>query len=83
MNDRAGASPGLPTLAASAKKARACPGPSAPESALGRRGESPLEVNVTYSRLQLRRRKTAVGAADTVVATATAALREADWGRAD
>jgi len=34
------------------------PGASAPESALGRRGESPLQVNVTCSRLQLRRRKT-------------------------
>jgi hypothetical protein len=30
----------------------------APESALGRRGESPLQVNVTCNRLQLRRRET-------------------------
>jgi len=37
---------------------------SAPESALGRRGESPLQVNVTCNRLQLRRRETGWGAAE-------------------
>ena len=36
---------------------------SAPESACGRRGESPLQVNVTYNRLQLRRREAGWGAA--------------------
>src|SRR5271166_3182189 len=36
---------------------------SAPESACGRRGESPLQVNVTCNRLQLRRRETGWGAA--------------------
>ena len=35
----------------------------APESAFSRRGESPLQVNVTCNRLQLRRRKTGWGAA--------------------
>ena len=30
---------------------------SAPESAFGQRGESPLQVNVTCNRLQLRRRE--------------------------
>jgi len=36
---------------------------SAPESAFGRRGESPLQVNVTCNRLQLRRGDTGWGAA--------------------
>jgi len=35
----------------------------APESALRRRGKSPLQVNVTCNRLQLRRRETGWGAA--------------------
>src|SRR5208282_3010672 len=36
---------------------------SAPESAPGRRGESPLQADVTCNRLQLRRRDTGWGAA--------------------
>src|SRR5438128_1051323 len=48
--------------ATSNKAARAADA-GAPENAFGRRGESPLQVNVTSSRLQLRRRKTRWGAA--------------------
>src|SRR5208337_855538 len=42
---------------------RLAPWASAPESASGWRGESPLQVNVTCNRLQLRRGDTGWGAA--------------------
>jgi hypothetical protein len=55
---------------------------SAPESALGRRGESPLQVNVTCNRLQLRRGDTGWGAAggERPVRTIRNSIRPVRWG---
>jgi hypothetical protein len=54
----------------------------APESALGRRGESPLQVNVTCNRLQLRRRETGWEAAggERLVRRLTNSIRPARRG---